>query len=80
MALGDLLGLSLDGPVVSHHLKQQQQQLASTLGKSPSGGSMGGALGNEEKKAAVRLMNTVCKWLIGQLSRCYNGATHEIYK
>lgn len=36
--------------------------------------------GNEERKTAVRLMNTVCRWLVGQMGRCYNGVTPEIYR
>lgn len=35
---------------------------------------------SEERKAAVRLMNTVCRWLVGQIGRCYNGVTPEIYR
>lgn len=33
-----------------------------------------------ERKTAVRLMNTVCRWLVGQIGRCYNGVTPEIYR
>lgn len=35
---------------------------------------------SEERKTAVRLMNTVCRWLVGQIGRCYNGVTPEIYR
>lgn len=36
--------------------------------------------GCEEKKGTVRLMNTVCRWLVGQMGRCYSGVTPEMYK
>lgn len=35
---------------------------------------------SEERKTAVRLMNTVCRWLVGQIGRCYNGVTPKIYR
>ncbi|KAK8724601.1 hypothetical protein OTU49_011168 [Cherax quadricarinatus] len=45
--------------------------------KSPANGFFGGS---EERKITVRLMNTVCRWLVGQMGRCYNGVTPEIYR
>lgn len=33
-----------------------------------------------ERKTTERLMNTVCRWLVGQMGRCYNGVTPEIYR
>ncbi|KAG7163660.1 Proteasome activator complex subunit 4-like [Homarus americanus] len=45
--------------------------------KSPANGFFGGS---EERKATVRLMNTVCRWLVGQMGRSYNGVTPEIYR
>ncbi|KAK7086905.1 Proteasome activator complex subunit 4 [Halocaridina rubra] len=36
--------------------------------------------GTEERKVAVRLMNTVCRWLVGQMGRSYNGITPEMYR
>lgn len=44
--------------------------------KSP----VNGFFGDEERKTTVRLMNTVCRWLVGQMGRCYNGVTPEIYR
>ncbi|KAK4321981.1 hypothetical protein Pmani_007247 [Petrolisthes manimaculis] len=45
--------------------------------KSPVNGYF---TGYEEKKGTVRLMNTMCRWLVGQMGRCYNGVTPEMYR
>lgn len=45
--------------------------------KSPMNGFFGGS---EERRTTVRLMNTVCRWLVGQMGRCYNGITPEMYR
>lgn len=50
------------------------------LSSSPvNSGFMSGGV-SEERKTAVRLMNTVCRWLIGHMGRCYNGVTPELYR
>ena len=36
--------------------------------------------GTEERKVAIRLMNTVCRWLIGQMGRSYNGISPKMYR
>uniref|UniRef100_A0A0P4W4D0 Proteasome activator complex subunit 4 C-terminal domain-containing protein n=1 Tax=Scylla olivacea TaxID=85551 RepID=A0A0P4W4D0_SCYOL len=45
--------------------------------KNPVNGYIGAS---EERKTAVRLMNTVCRWLVGHVGRCYNGVTPDIYR
>lgn len=45
--------------------------------KSPVNGFFKGC---EEKKGTIRLMNTMCRWLVGQMGRCYNGVTPEMYR
>ena len=45
--------------------------------KNPVNGYIGAS---EERKTAVRLINTVCRWLVGHIGRCYNGITPEIYR
>ncbi|CAL4088618.1 unnamed protein product [Meganyctiphanes norvegica] len=50
------------------------------LSSSPvNNGFMSGGV-SEERKKTVRLMNTVCRWLIGHMGRCYNGVTPELYR
>lgn len=45
--------------------------------KNPVNGYIGAS---EERKTSVRLMNTVCRWMVGHIGRCYNGVTPEIYR
>ncbi|XP_068219564.1 proteasome activator complex subunit 4-like isoform X1 [Palaemon carinicauda] len=47
--------------------------------KSPVNGFIV-ASGTEERKAAIRLMNTLCRWLVGQMGRSYNGISPEMYR
>ncbi|XP_045600493.2 proteasome activator complex subunit 4 isoform X1 [Procambarus clarkii] len=63
--------------IPSHSLSDIKNNIHENHIKSPANGCFGGS---EERKATVRLMNTVCRWLVGQMGRCYNGVTPEIYR